>query len=366
MTLLLPHDISISRRAVSDTQDRLHSSPVVVSVRDISRRFGATHALRKVSLTVNQGEILGIIGRSGAGKSTLIRCLNGLEQPDEGVIEIEGRAISGLSEKALQAVRSRVGMVFQHFNLLAAKTVAQNVALPLKIAGVAKAQRQLRVNQLLNLVGLADKADHYPAALSGGQKQRVGIARALAAEPALLLCDEATSALDPETTRSILALLKSLNQQLGITILLITHEMEVIKSVAHRVAVIDGGEIIESGPVWQVFAHPQTSLTQTLLRGLLPQLPESLAARIQPQPEGEAVYRINFAGDDAQADLLTRLASQWPGAFRLLQGGVDHIQHYAVVRFFIALPHTQQQPLISWLRQQRAQVELIGYVASND
>ncbi len=165
------------------------------------------------------------------------------------MIEIEGRRITGLSEQQLQAVRSRVGMVFQHFNLLSAKTVAQNVALPLKIAGMEKAQRNQRVAELLALVGLSDKAGHYPAALSGGQKQRVGIARALAASPALLLCDEATSALDPETTRSILALLKSLNQQLGITILLITHEMEVIKSVAHRVAVIDAGEIVEQGPV---------------------------------------------------------------------------------------------------------------------
>lgn len=366
MTLLFPDDISLSRRAVSDAADIVHRSPLVVNVRDLSRTFGATHALRKVSLSVNQGEILGIIGRSGAGKSTLIRCLNGLEQPDEGVIEIEGRAINGLSEKNLQAVRSRVGMVFQHFNLLSAKTVAQNVALPLKIAGVAKAQRQQRVAELLQLVGLSDKAHHYPAALSGGQKQRVGIARALAAEPALLLCDEATSALDPETTRSILALLKSLNQQLGITILLITHEMEVIKSVAHRVAVIDAGEIIESGPVWQVFAHPQTPLTQTLLRGLLPQLPENLVARLQQQPAGEAIYRVNFAGEDALGDLLTRLATHWPGAFRLLQGGVDHIQHYAVVRFFIALPQAQQQPVISWLQLQQAQVELIGYVTGND
>ncbi|MFT4270438.1 MAG: ATP-binding cassette domain-containing protein [Pantoea sp.] len=366
MTLLFPDDISLSRRAATDTTDIVHRSPVVVNVRDLSRTFGATHALRKLSLTVNQGEILGIIGRSGAGKSTLIRCLNGLEQPDEGVIEIEGRAISGLSEQDLQAVRSRVGMVFQHFNLLSAKTVAQNVALPLKIAGVAKALRQQRVAELLQLVGLSDKADHYPAALSGGQKQRVGIARALAGKPALLLCDEATSALDPETTRSILGLLKSLNQQLGITILLITHEMEVIKSVAHRVAVIDAGEIIESGPVWQVFAHPQTPLTQTLLRGLLPQLPENLAARLQQQPVGEVIYRVDFAGEDDQGDLLTRLATHWPGAFRLLQGGVDHIQHYAVVRFFIALPQAQQQPVISWLQQQQAQVERIGYVTGND
>ncbi|MBB3304101.1 MULTISPECIES: ATP-binding cassette domain-containing protein [unclassified Enterobacter] len=352
-----------------EAQVKFRDSGSVVRLQGVSRRFGPTQALRDISLTVQKGEILGLIGRSGAGKSTLIRCLNGLEQPDEGVIEIEGRNITGLSEKQLQTVRSRVGMVFQHFNLLSAKTVAQNVALPLKIAGMDKAQRQQRVAELLELVGLADKAQSYPAALSGGQKQRVGIARALAASPALLLCDEATSALDPETTRSILALLKSLNQKLGITILLITHEMEVIKSVAHRVAVIDAGEIIEQGPVWQVFAHPRSQLTRTLLRGLLPQLPENIAARLSNDKQGDAIYSVHFAGDDAQGDLLTRFAGALPGKFRLLQGGIDHIQHYAVVRFFIALPAANaadEQQILSWLHAQQAQVELVGYVASHD
>lgn len=363
---------ALTRGVVENTQDleRLaRESGSVVRLQGVSRRFGQTQALRDISLTVQKGEILGLIGRSGAGKSTLIRCLNGLEQPDEGVIEIEGRKITGLSEKQLQSVRSRVGMVFQHFNLLSAKTVAQNVALPLKIAGLDKVQRAQRVAELLELVGLADKAQHYPAALSGGQKQRVGIARALAASPALLLCDEATSALDPETTRSILALLKSLNQKLGITILLITHEMEVIKSVAHRVAVIDAGEIIEQGPVWQVFAHPQSQLTRTLLRGLLPQLPEALAARVTERRQGEAIYSVHFAGEDTQGDLLTRFAAALPDKFRLLQGGIYHIQHYAVVRFFIALPvanEADEQQILSWLRGQQAQVELVGYVASDD
>ncbi len=363
---------AITRGVVENAQDRerfARESGSVVRLQGVSRRFGQTQALRDVSLTVRKGEILGLIGRSGAGKSTLIRCLNGLEQPDEGVIEIEGRKITGLSEKQLQSVRSRVGMVFQHFNLLSAKTVAQNVALQLKIAGLDKVQRAQRVAELLELVGLTDKAQHYPAALSGGQKQRVGIARALAASPALLLCDEATSALDPETTRSILALLKSLNQKLGITILLITHEMEVIKSVAHRVAVIDAGEIIEQGPVWEVFAHPQSELTRTLLRGLLPQLPEALAARVTERRQGEAIYSVHFAGEDAQGDLLTRFAAALPDKFRLLQGGIDHIQHYAVVRFFIALPVANvadEQQILSWLRAQQAQVELVGYVASDD
>ena len=233
--LFTHHDRDVRQASDKDSADN------VVRLHRVSRQFGSTQALKNVSLTVRRGEILGIIGRSGAGKSTLIRCLNGLEQPDNGLIEIEGHPITGLSEKALQAVRSRVGMVFQHFNLLSAKTVEQNIALPLKIAGYDKARRQARVAELLALVGLEDKAKNYPAALSGGQKQRVGIARALAASPALLLCDEAASALDPETTRSILALLQSLNQQLGITILLIKHEMEEVKKIAHRVAVSNVG-----------------------------------------------------------------------------------------------------------------------------
>ena len=340
----------------------------VVRLHRVSRRFGTTQALKDVSLTVRRGEILGLIGRSGAGKSTLIRCLNGLEQPDDGVIEIEGHAITGLSEKALQSVRSRVGMVFQHFNLLSAKTVEQNVALPLKIAGYDKARRQARVAELLALVGLEDKAKNYPAALSGGQKQRVGIARALAASPALLLCDEATSALDPETTRSILALLQSLNQTLGITILLITHEMEVIKKIAHRVAVINGGEIIEEGPVWQVFAHPQSQLTRTLLQGLLPQLPEALAERLTPVRQGEAIYSVHYAGQGRQGEILTLMAAELPGQFRLIQGGVDHIQHYAIVRFFFSVPvdnAASEQAVLHWLEQHQATVELTGYVSSN-
>lgn len=372
MTLLTGEEApfrAITRNVAEATRNGATSHrDSVVSLQGVSRRFGQTQALKEVSLTVKKGEILGIIGRSGAGKSTLIRCLNGLEQPDSGVIEIEGRKITGLSEKALQGVRSRIGMVFQHFNLLSAKTVAENVALPLKIAGMDKAQRNKRVEELLALVGLTDKAQAWPAALSGGQKQRVGIARALAAKPALLLCDEATSALDPETTGSILRLLKSLNQQLGITILLITHEMEVIKSVAHRVAVINGGEIVEQGSVWQVFAHPQSELTRTLLRGLLPQLPESIAAHLSDQKQGEAIYSVHFADEDAQGELLTRFASAQSGKFRLIQGGVDHIQHYAVVRFFIAIPagnSTDEQQILVWLQQQQAQVELVGYVASH-
>jgi D-methionine transport system ATP-binding protein len=232
---------------------------------DVTKRFGALAAIEDVSLEVRRGEILGIIGRSGAGKSTLIRCLNGLEKPDSGRIEIGGRDIVPLNEREIRAVRGRIGMIFQHFNLIAQKSVASNVALPLKIAGWDRARRKARVAELLDLVGLSAKAGAYPAQLSGGQKQRVGIARALAASPDLLLSDEATSALDPETTTSILALLKDINRKLGLTILLITHEMSVIRAVTDRVVVLDHGKIVEQGETERVFAAPQAELTQRLL-----------------------------------------------------------------------------------------------------
>jgi D-methionine transport system ATP-binding protein len=231
----------------------------------VTKRFGALAAIDDISLEVRRGEILGIIGRSGAGKSTLIRCLNGLEKPDQGKIEIGGQDIVPLNESALRAVRGQIGMIFQHFNLISQKTVEANVALPLKIAGWDRAKREARVAELLDLVGLGAKADAYPAQLSGGQKQRVGIARALAASPELLLSDEATSALDPETTTSILALLKDINRKLGLTILLITHEMSVIRAVTDRVVVLDHGRIVEQGETEQVFAAPKADLTQRLL-----------------------------------------------------------------------------------------------------
>lgn len=246
------------------------NNPTMLRLSGVTKKFGAYAAIEDISLDVRRGEILGVIGRSGAGKSTLIRCINGLEKPDAGSIEVLDnddvlRDIVPLDESELQKVRRRIGMIFQHFNLLSAKTVADNVALPLKIAGKGRAERKARVEELLGLVGLDAKADAYPAQLSGGQKQRVGIARALAASPALLLSDEATSALDPETTTAILSLLKDINRRLGLTILLITHEMSVIRAVTDRVIVLDHGRIIEEGPTERVFAAPAADLTRRLL-----------------------------------------------------------------------------------------------------
>lgn len=340
----------------------------VVRLTELKRRFGATPALDGVSLTVRKGEILGIIGRSGAGKSTLIRCLNGLERPDSGQVFIEGREISRLGERELQPLRRRIGMIFQHFNLLSAKTVEENVALPLKIEGRPKAERLARAAELLDLVGLSEKANAYPSSLSGGQKQRVGIARALAARPALLLSDEATSALDPETTRSILALLKDINRQLGLTILLITHEMEVIRSIADRVAVIDAGRIVEEGPVWSVFADPRSDITSSLLGAIRPQLPAELAARLAPAAGAETILRIDVAGEAASRPLLSDLATAVPGSFRLVHGGIDHVQQQPVGTLFLSVPGSDASHLaqvIAFLKARDARVEVLGHVANS-
>ena len=363
-------ETEMNQHVPADLADPVRVRPTgfedVVRLVGLKRRFGATAALDGVSLTVKKGEILGIIGRSGAGKSTLIRCLNGLERPDSGQVFIEGREISRLGERDLQPLRRRIGMVFQHFNLLWAKTVEDNVALPLKIEGRPRAERLARAVELLQLVGLSEKAKAYPASLSGGQKQRVGIARALAARPALLLSDEATSALDPETTRSILALLKDINTRLGLTILLITHEMEVIRSIADRVAVIDAGRIVEEGAVWQVFANPKSEITRSLLGAIRPQLPPGIASRLAPGAGLETFLRIDLAGEAARQPLLSELGAGVPGPFRLVHGGIDHVQEQPVGTLFLAVPGADAAHLAritTFLKDRGARVEVLGHVA---
>jgi D-methionine transport system ATP-binding protein len=249
--------------------------PNIIEVANLSRRFGATAAVEDISFTQAEGSVLGIIGRSGAGKSTLLRCLNGLERPDAGTVTIGGEVITGLPERQLRAARRRIGMIFQHFNLLSAKTVQDNVALPLRLAGTPRAASRARARELLELVGLSDKLNAYPAALSGGQKQRVGIARALAPEPRLLLCDEATSALDPETTLSILDLLRGINRRFGLSIVLITHEMNVVRQIADQLLVLSGGKIVEDGAMRDIFTKPRSAEARLMLRaaGFLPEEP---------------------------------------------------------------------------------------------
>jgi D-methionine transport system ATP-binding protein len=244
----------------------VNDSLSLIEVENLTRQFGNTPAVREISFTLARGQVLGIIGRSGAGKSTLLRCLNGLERPDTGHVRIGGEELSGRSERELRTIRQGIGMIFQHFNLLSAKTVLENVALPLKLKGVPSTARRQRAAELLDLVGLADKAGAYPARLSGGQKQRVGIARALACDPSLLLCDEATSALDPETTLSILELLRGINRQFGLTIVIITHEMNVARQIADRVIVLSQGRIVEDAPTSEIFKNPRSAEARLMLR----------------------------------------------------------------------------------------------------
>ncbi|PQV54485.1 methionine ABC transporter ATP-binding protein [Paraburkholderia sp. BL21I4N1] len=342
-------------------------------------RGASTTALANVTLKVARGEVFGIIGRSGAGKSTLLRLVNGLEKPGSGAVRVNGVSVGELDERELVALRRRIGMVFQHFNLLSAKTVRENIALPLKIAGVPKAEIDTKVTALLELVGLSAKRDAYPASLSGGQKQRVGIARALVTDPDILLCDEATSALDPETTQAILALLRDINRRLGLTIVLITHEMQVIREVCDTVAVIERGAVVENGPVWRVFGDPQHVATRALLRTLVQDLPADLAERIKPlhdlaQTDARILLDVRFTGADAhEPDIggLTSALSSQGGSVRFVHGSIDRIQGHAQGRLVVSAQvresadSTVQKQIAALLERARRyanHVEVLGYV----
>ncbi|MFC3059134.1 methionine ABC transporter ATP-binding protein [Paenirhodobacter populi] len=324
---------------------------------------GEVTALSDISLDIRAGEIFGIIGRSGAGKSSLLRTINRLEQPTSGRVRIDGEDIAGLDESGLVGLRRRIGMIFQHFNLLSAKTVRENVALPLRVAGVARDEIAQRVDQTLALVGLEGKGDTYPSRLSGGQKQRVGIARALVSRPEILLCDEATSALDPETTVSILTLLKDINRRLGLTIVLITHEMSVIREICDRVVVIEKGEIVEEGPVWQVFGTPCHAATQALLQPLENGLPEDLAHRLRDtaRPGDETVVELRFAGH--RTPDLTGLAAAAGGTVRLLSSQVERIQGHAIGQILVGLGAGARPEALGQIADS---ARVIGYVDATD
>ena len=328
---------------------------------------GPVAALQGIDLDIQRGEVFGIIGRSGAGKSSLIRTINRLEQPSSGRVLIDQVDIAAYNEDKLVELRRRIGMIFQHFNLMSAKTVWQNVELPLKVAGVPKAQREQKVRELLELVGLQAKHKAYPAQLSGGQKQRVGIARALVHDPDILLCDEATSALDPETTQSILGLLREINQRLGLTIVLITHEMAVIREICDRVVVLEHGRIVEQGPVWEVFGNPQHEVSQTLLAPLQHALPEELQSRLHaqpPSPGAAVVLRLQFTGSASDEPDLAALFAALGGRVKLLQGGVERIQGHALGQLLLAVSGSalSAEQLRERAGQWAQRVEVSGYV----
>ena len=292
-------------------------------------------ALLPCDLHIGRGEVFGIIGHSGAGKSTLLRLINRLEEPSGGRIVIDGVDVTALGADGLRQFRQQVGMIFQHFNLLSSKTVAANVGLPLKLAGVQPKEIEQRVAALLERVGLADHANKYPAQLSGGQKQRVGIARALATKPKILLCDEATSALDPQTTASVLQLLTEINRELGLTIVLITHEMDVIRRVCDRVVVMDAGVIVEQGPVAEVFLHPQHATTRRFVLEA-EQVNEDDQRDDFAHVQGR-ILRLTFVGDSTYSPILGQVARDTGIDYSILAGRIDRIKDTPYGQLTLAL-----------------------------
>ncbi|MBD1564148.1 methionine ABC transporter ATP-binding protein MetN [Vibrio sp. SA48] len=325
------------------------------------------NALKDINLHIKQGTIFGVIGSSGAGKSTLIRCVNMLEAPTTGSVIIDGVDLTKLSKSELSKARRNIGMIFQHFNLLSSRTVFANVALPLELAGIDKSAIDNKVTELLQLVGLADKRDTYPANLSGGQKQRVAIARALASDPKVLLCDEATSALDPATTQSILELLKEINRSLNITILLITHEMDVVKSICHEVAIIGDGELVEKGTVGEIFAHPKTTLAHQFIRSTLDlSIPEDYQVRLQSTRVANSypLVRLEFTGATVDAPLMTQIARKFNIDVSILSSDLDYA---GGVKFGMMVAElfgneADDNAALEFLRENNVKVEVLGYV----
>lgn len=324
-------------------------------------------ALSDISLHVPQGQIYGVIGSSGAGKSTLIRCVNMLERPTSGQVLVDGQDLTILSDSDLTHARRRIGMIFQHFNLLSSRTVFGNIALPLELDNVPKAEIKKRVDELLELVGLADKHDAYPANLSGGQKQRVAIARALANSPKVLLCDEATSALDPATTHSILELLKDINRRLGLTILLITHEMDVVKRICDQVAVISGGQLIEQDIVSEVFSHPKTPIAQAFIQSTLHlDIPEDYVQKMQsnPAPDLSPLLKLEFTGQSVDAPLISMSVRRFNIDMNILSSQIDYA---GGVKFGVMLAelhgeNSSVESTIKFLQDHHVKVEVLGYV----
>jgi D-methionine transport system ATP-binding protein len=313
----------------------------VITVTGLRKVYGDVVAINDVDIHVKKGEVFGVLGRSGAGKSTLLRCLNMLERPDKGTVTVDGQEMTALGNAELRLARRRIGMIHQHFALLSSRTVAGNVAFPLEVMKVGRADRARRVAELLDLVGLADKAGAYPAQLSGGQKQRVGIARALAGEPSVLLSDEATSALDPGTTQSILALLKRLNHELGLTILLITHEMDVIKAVCDSVAIMSDGRVVEAGPIPELLATPNSRL----------------AAELFPLPPAEpGMVTVTFTGG-ADEPMVSQVVRRFDVDVSILGGALEEVAGVAAGRLRLRLTGSETAAALAYLRDSGLLVE---------
>ena len=325
-------------------------SDPIIQVRHLTKVFGegesAVHALDDISLDVHPGEIYGIIGLSGAGKSTLVRCLNLLERPTSGSVLVDGKEMTKLSDKELRLARRNVTMIFQSFNLLMQRTCLKNICFPMELSGVPKAKAEQRARELLEIVGLSDKAEAYPAQLSGGQKQRIAIARALATDPKVLLCDEATSALDPTTTASILSLLKDLNQKLGVTVVVITHQMSVIEEICTKVAILDGGSISEEGEVTDIFSNPKTDAARRLV------YPGGVSENLLSS--SSRTIRVAFNGGTAYQPLIASLAIDCGVKVNILGADTRNIDGKAFGSMLLGLPEDENEAAkaLSYIRSQ--------------
>jgi D-methionine transport system ATP-binding protein len=337
----------------------------MIEVRNLVKEYvtkrGKVIGVNNVSLTIEKGEIFGIVGYSGAGKSSLIRCINLLEKPTSGQVIVDGVDLTTLNKKELRKARQKIGMIFQHFHLVSSKTVYENIAFALKAANKTKREIDQRVTELLEMVGLSDKRDVYPSQLSGGQKQRVGIARALANNPSVLLCDEATSALDPSTTKSILDLLKKINRELGLTIVLITHEMEVVKDICDRMAVMQDGQIIEEGPVYDIFANPVQPLTKQFIQSVLQfELPEHLLEK-----RNGTIVKIQFKGPIAEESVVSDVFQHFKVKGNILHGKIEYIQDVPLGIFVMELTgdEAEVKSAINYITARTKSLEVLHDVA---
>lgn len=323
------------------------------------------HAVNDVSLTINDGDIFGIIGFSGAGKSTLVRCINLLERPTSGTVEVDGKDLTKLSEKELRESRKKIGMIFQHFNLFPSRTIFGNVAFPLQGSGLSKEEIAAKVRNLLELVGISEKENAYPSQLSGGQKQRVAIARALANDPDILLCDEATSALDPQTTKAILDLLKDLNKKLGITIVVITHEMAVVKEICNKVAVMEKGRVVEEGDVFSIFANPQEALTQNFIKTTsnlrkIEDLVNEGSPVVDLKP-GELIVRLSYVEKNISEPLISAMTYKFNVILNIIFANIEIIQD-APIGGTVAIMSGKSEDIdaaLDYLRDKNVGVEVI-------
>ncbi|MCU4364303.1 methionine ABC transporter ATP-binding protein [Acinetobacter variabilis] len=338
----------------------------MIEFKDISKQYelkGQTlRALNRINLQIPTGSIFGIIGYSGAGKSTLIRLINLLERPTSGRVIINGTDFTALDAKSLRQERTQIGMIFQHFNLMQTKTVAANIEMPMKLLGWSKAEREKRLEELLDFIDLKHKRNAFPDELSGGQKQRVGIARALANHPKILLCDEATSALDPQTTKSVLQLLKRINQEQGITIVMVTHEMDVIETVCDYVAVMEKGDVIETGSTLQIFSQPQHPTTKNFIQTVLQQnLPVNILTNLENQNH-HSIYCLKFLGSSAQETVIQGVIKQFDISLNILFANMTEINGSVIGQMFIQLlgDPAQITAAMQYLRDNGVQVDQAG------